>query len=117
MTIKKNKKKKTVIITTDKNENLDNKNNINNINEKNSMKKNKGKPITIIFRFQNEKELFLDTDDCKIFKDILQDFDKKYNIKISNIIYNDMKIDINKTPNFYKMKQNSYINVLDELDI
>ena len=114
VTIKKNTTKKIVNII----ENNKEQKNINNKNKKITTKKiNKGKPICIIFRFKNEKELYFDTNDGKIFKDILQDFESKHEIKISNIMYNDKKIDIYKTPNFYKIKDNSYIDVMDDLNI
>ena len=121
ITNKKNKKKKIVNICTNQDEIFENKNsqnNINNIYKKNTIKQlNKGKPITINFKFKNDKELFLDTNDCKLFKDILQDFYNKYKIIISNIIYNSTKIELNRTPTYYKMKNNSYIDVLDDLEI
>ena len=74
--------------------------------------------ITLFFRFLNGKELYLDTTESKIFKEILQDFENKYKFKfkITNITYNDTKIDIKKTPNFYNMKEQSYIDVIDNID-
>ena len=121
ITNKKNKKKKIVNNCTNQDEIFENKNsqnNINNIYKKNTIKQlNKGKPITIFFKFKNEKVLFLDTNDCKLFKDIIQDFYNKYKIIISNIKYNSKKIELNRTPTYYKMKNNSYIDVLDNLEI
>ena len=124
VTIKKIKKKKNLNNNKNKNENenFENKNSQNNnniINKKKLTKKtNNEKPITLFFTFLNGKELYLDTTESKIFKEILQDFENKYNFKfkISNITYNDKKIDINKTPSFYKMKEQSYINVIDDID-
>ena len=99
-------------------ENKNSQNNINNIYKKSTIKQlNKGKPITIFFKFKNEKVLFLDSNDCKLFKDIIQDFYNKYKIIISNIIYNNIKIELNRTPTYYKMRNNSYIDVLDNLEI
>ena len=124
VTIKKIKKKKNLNNNKNKNENenFENKNSQNNnniINKKKLTKKtNNEKPITLFFTFLNGKELYLDTTESKIFKEILQDIENKYNFKfkISNITYNDKKIDINKTPSFYNMKEQSYINVIDDID-
>ena len=87
----------------------------NNINDTNKIKK--GNRITLYFNFPNGKNLYIDTNDNKKFKEILQDFEKKYNIKISNIKYNDTKININKTPSFYKMEGEISLNVLDEINV
>ena len=140
--IKKKKKKKTGkkivkkennIISNDEliNEKIDNNiiiqrnNKIKNINSINNQKNNindtnkikKGNRITLYFNFPNGKNLYIDTNDNKKFKEILQDFEKKYNIKISNIKYNDIKININKTPSFYKMEGEISLNVLDEINV
>ena len=123
VTIKKIKKKKNLNNKNkNENENFENKNSQNNnniINKKKLTKKtNNEKPITLFFTFLNGKELYLDTTESKIFKEILQDIENKYNFKfkISNITYNDIKIDLNKTPSFYNLKEQSYINVIDNID-
>ena len=55
---------------------------INNINDTNKIKK--GNRITLYFNFPNGKNLYIDTIDNKKFKEILQDFEKKYDLYISN---------------------------------
>lgn len=106
---KKNKKLKTDII----NDNIE-EGNINNI--KNNMN-NKGNDIVLLFNFKESKELYLDTKDNKPFKIILEEFEKKWEIKIQKIMYNDKIIKLNNKPKELGMKDNDKILVLDDISI
>ena len=137
---KKKKKRGNTIKNNEKilssNESINNKNDItinkkekksfikNNINDEGSVNKYKNKSqtnskknmITLYFNFNNMKELFLDTNDSEIFDNILDELYNKYGIKIKNIIFNEQKINLKKTPKSYGIKDKAKIKVLDEMD-
>ena len=137
---KKKKKRGNTINNNEKilssNESINNKNDItinkkgkksfikNNIKDEGNVNKFKNKSqtnskknmITLYFNFNNMKELFLDTNDSEIFDDILDELYNKYGIKIKNIIFNEQKINLKKTPKSYGIKDKAKIKVLDEMD-
>ena len=121
-------------------ESLDNKNNRNkifnlkkkyNIVEKNNNKINNidnlpnsddvliqiKKDICLYFKFkENEKELFIDTDDCQTFLNIIENLKEKYklndeSINENKIYYKNKKIDCQKTPKQLDINSGSYIDV------
>ena len=87
-------------------------------NFKNKSKSNKEKNMIVLyFNFNNEKELYLETNDSEIFENIIEEFYNKYNFKIKNIIFNDQKISMKKTPKYYGIKKTAKLKVLDEIGI
>ena len=88
--------------------------NINNIN--NNINKN-GNDIVLYFKFNESKELYLDTKDNRSFRVILQEFEKKWEIKLANIKFNGKKINLNNTPKEIGIKDKATILVADDINI
>ena len=71
--------------------------------------------ITLYFRLtNNNKEVYIDTDDTKPFAIIVQELKKKYqyleySISQNNLIYNNTSIDLKKTPKQLGIKNESRI--------
>ena len=110
--VKKNNKNDKKII--DNNGNSLNCNNINNINNNINNQENN---IVLFFKFNELKELYLDTKDNKTFRVILQEFEQKYNFSISNIKFNGKKIKLNDIPRDLGMKEKAFIIVMDAINI
>ena len=100
-----------------KNNNKNNNNNINNNKNNNIVRK---QDIILFFKFsQNGKEIFLDTDDCKTFSDIIIQLQTKYSWASSIIsqntkfFCNEKEIKLNKTPRELKVRNESKIIIKD----
>jgi len=113
---KKDKKEQQTNNIISDEDSINNKNIMTNINNINNINKN-GKDITLYFNFSESKELYLDTNDNKTFKVILQEFEKKYKIKPKNIMFNEKKIDLKETPLNLGMKSEDHIVVMDDMII
>ena len=104
---KKVKKPKKFDNSLDGEETTDN--NINIINDNNKKSK-----ITLYFKFiKTGKELYIDTFDNKTFKEIISELKKRYKliISINDIEFNSHKINLNKNPKFYGIKNEDVIIV------
>ena len=120
-TIPENKNSNKKIVNTNKKYNIIHKSNnkINNIDNQSFSNENliqNKKDICLYFKFkENEKELFIDTDDCQIFFNIIEKLKEKYelndeSINENKIYYKNKKIDCQKTPKQLYIKDGSYID-------
>jgi len=78
-------------------------------------KKINDKNITLLFKFSNEKELYLDVKESDSFEEVIKELIYKYdwvkNIKIVNYTFNGKKIDLKKTVKENGLRDNSYIMI------
>ena len=109
--IKKNKKNNNKQINNINNyEYNDDDNMNNNINNYKNI-------ITLHFNFQNEKQLYIDVDECETFSNIIKEFNKNYKdqliINEDTLFFNNNPIDCKKSPKELGIGNNSHINVID----
>ena len=102
------------------NNNINNNNKINNNNYNKNNDIVRKQDISLYFKFsQNKKEIFLDTDDCKTFSDIIIQLQTKYSWASSFIsqktkfFCNEKEIKLNKTPRELKVINESKIIIKD----
>lgn len=92
----------------------------NNNSNKKIVKKNSGGSINITLFFKiekNEKEFSLKTNNKEPFKNIIIKLKKKYGLKDideDKIIFNNIKIEMEKTPKDYNIKDGSHIIIAKE---
>ena len=74
------------------------------------------KKITLIFHFENEKEYFIDTDDCQPFKNIIEALLDNYKLDRNDfdenqLYYTDKKIKYEQTPKDLGIEEKAFIYV------
>ena len=107
------KKYKNMCNTIDKKNNNNNNNNSDSNNDTNLDDKS---DICLYFRFEsNQKEIFIDTDDCQTFKQIVEKlmakYNYEYNVDENNLFCNNKKIDCQKTPKQLHIPDESRITI------
>ena len=99
------------------NNNIGNLININNNNIGNLDLPNDKKEITLYFTLKsNGKEIYIDTDDCKTFSEIVVQIKMKYDwtvhvIDENKLFFNDKNIDCHKTPRQLGIESESRIHI------
>ena len=97
-----NENKSNDILISEKNEQLSNE----------ELKSNDNNKITIYFRIEEEKQMFLDTNDYKTFNEIVGKLKNKYNeifFDENKMYFKKQHIDLRKTPKDYNIHSEDYI--------